>query len=70
MERKLKALFDYQRFEGDPRLKELIEATESYYVRQLTDEELGFVNAAGEFSIPGGTISGNDAQTDAPVTRR
>ena len=51
MDRKLKMLFDYQRFEKNQRLEELIRETESRYAKDLSDEELGYVNAAGEVEM-------------------
>ena len=54
MEKKLRSLFDYQRFEQNPRLNKVIRDVEKKYydsagasVGQLDDEELFFVNAAG-----------------------
>ena len=53
MESKLKSLFDYQRFEKNPRLAKLIAETESRVAaRELSDDDLEFVNAAGEFPSP------------------
>ena len=46
-EQKLKKLFDYQRFEKNPRLKQMINAAEGD-IEELPDEALFFVNAAGE----------------------
>ncbi len=48
MERKIKQLFDYQRFENNPRLGKLIAETESCCGVELSDEELFMVAAAGE----------------------
>lgn len=49
MENKLKKLFEYQRFEGNPRLAEMIRETEERYAaHQLEDDLLCMVNAAGE----------------------
>ena len=49
MEKKLKALFDYQRFEGNAALAALIRETEQREaVRELSEDELAFVNAAGD----------------------
>lgn len=45
---KLNRLFDFQRFEGNTRLQKLIdEAHRRIDVRELTDEELDRVAAAG-----------------------
>lgn len=46
-EQKLKKLFDYQRFAKNPRLEQMINAAEGA-VTELSDEDLFFVNAAGE----------------------
>lgn len=50
MEKKLKKLFDYQRFENNPRLEALIQETESRYSAELSDDDLMMVAAAGEAS--------------------
>ena len=52
MEKKLKKLFDYQRFEKNERLEKIIKETESRYGGELSDDELSFVNAAGEPTAP------------------
>ncbi len=46
---RLKRLFDYQKFEQDAELDALIGETDAYLARELTDDEMSFVNAAGEF---------------------
>ena len=51
MEQKLKALFDYQRFEKNERLEKIIAETESRYAQELSDDDLSLVNAAGEPEI-------------------
>lgn len=44
----LRRLFDYQRFENNDRLSAMIASTEAKYLRrELFEEELGFLNAAG-----------------------
>ena len=48
LENKLKKLFDYQHFENNSRLAELISETENRYAVELSDEELFMVSAAGE----------------------
>ena len=48
MEKKLKAMFDYQRFEGNKSLAALIRETEQRDCRELSEDELSFVNAAGD----------------------
>ena len=55
MESRLKALFDYQKFEGNNDLQRIIDATHARYgigkkngrVRELTMDELDYVAAAG-----------------------
>ena len=66
MENKLKALFDYQKFEKNEHLQKIIADTENYYGKELDDNDLFFVNAAGDFNMTGGTISANisDNQKD------
>lgn len=59
MEKKLNAMFDYQKFEKNSSLAKLIAETENRYAAELSDDDLGFVNAAGEFEIAGGTIGEN-----------
>lgn len=54
MENKLELLFDYQRFEASPRLAKLIAQTEARSSRrQLSDEELEFLSAAGTWAPVG-----------------
>lgn len=66
MENKLKKLFDYQRFGKNERMEKLISQTEERFGKELSDEELSRVNAAGE--IPGitGDFTGNYAESEAP----
>ncbi len=47
MEKKLTAMFDYQRFENNSRLAKMIASTESRYAKALSDDELTMVSAAG-----------------------
>ena len=55
MEKKLRGLFDYQRFENNSRLAKLISETEERYnvsgarrnSAMLSDDDLAFVAAAG-----------------------
>lgn len=46
-EQKLKQLFDYQKFAGNPRLARLIEESESG-AEELSEDSLFLVSAAGE----------------------
>lgn len=48
MENKLKKLFEFQRFEKNPELEALIAETHSRSAMALSDDDLNFVNAAGE----------------------
>ena len=48
MEKKLKNLFDYQKFESNPARQSVIDSVHRRYgARMLTDEELGLITAAG-----------------------
>ncbi|MCQ2530034.1 MAG: hypothetical protein MJ086_02105 [Lachnospiraceae bacterium] len=49
MENKLKNLFEYQRFEKNEKLEKLISQTESRFERELSEDDLFFVNAAGDY---------------------
>ena len=51
MEKKLKKLFDYQRFEKNEKLEKLIRDTESRYATELSDDDLSLVSAAGEETL-------------------
>lgn len=51
MENKLKSMFEFQRFNQNSRLAKMIEDTEAKYGTALSDEDLDFVAAAGEFDI-------------------
>ena len=49
MEKKLFRLFDYQKFEGNPELQQIIDETHARCSRRsLSLEEMKWVNAAGE----------------------
>ena len=54
MENKLSRLFDYQKFSGNDALASVIKDVESRYpeTRELSDDELFFVNAAGAVEQP------------------
>ena len=53
MEGRLLRLFDFQRFEGNLKLKSIIDATHMRYnARQLSDTELDYVSAAGIPELP------------------
>ena len=47
-QKKLTALFEYQRFAGNERLQTLIADTENRCLNALSDEDLEWVSAAGE----------------------
>ena len=62
MEKKLPKLFDFQRFKQNEKLGRLIQETEGRYAKELSDESLELVNAAGEAknsSAPCGCASCN-----------
>lgn len=46
MDKKLRGLFGYQKFEGNSKLDKLISETESRVGVELNDEQLDMVNAA------------------------
>lgn len=46
MERKIKNIFEFQRFSSNKKLEALIAQTQSRYTA-LNEDDLGFVNAAG-----------------------
>lgn len=48
MEQMLRGLLDFQRFARNERLRVLIAQAEEVYRQALSDEDLGWVNAAGE----------------------
>lgn len=47
-ETKLSWIFDFQRFERNKKLQALIDDTENRYAYALSDDDLEWVNAAGE----------------------
>ena len=51
MERKLKRLFDYQKFQRNVRLGAMVAEVESRYENGISDEDLAFVSAAGEITV-------------------
>ena len=59
-EQKLKKLFDYQRFEKNSKLENLIRETENRYYTELSDDDLSFVNAAGETDTGAGFTGGTN----------
>lgn len=61
MEGKLKALFDYQKFEGNPALQQVIDSVHARLsVRELSMDEMEWVSAAG---VPNQMI-GKDKNAD------
>lgn len=60
MERKLKALFDFQKFEQNKRLSKMIDEANSSTDGELDDEDLSFVAAAGETYVPENEGKTND----------
>ena len=48
MEKRLERLFDYQRFEDTPSLRQVIDSVHTRYAARALDlEEMNWVNAAG-----------------------
>ena len=68
MEDKLKKLFDYQCFERNEKLEKLIGEAESRFARELSDEELTYVNAAGDEAMTAQPkISGLGGRSADPI---
>ena len=64
MEGKLKALFDYQRFEGNPALRQVIDEVHSRHTaRELSLDEMNWVAAAGVPTIPCTDKKGEDGSS-------
>ena len=62
MEGKLKALFDYQKFEGNSALQSVIDSVHSRYaVKELSLDEMEWVNAAGVPELNAGVRKDKDA---------
>ena len=47
MDKKLKSMFEFQRFQNNPRLAKIIAETEQRYAGEISDEDLDLVAAAG-----------------------
>ena len=63
MERTLKTLFDFQKYEGNPALQSVIDSVHSRYSsRELNLDEMEWVSAAGIPVLPDkdGKKNGND----------
>ena len=61
MERKLKALFDFQKFEGNPALQSVIDSVHSRYaIRELSMDDMEWVSAAGTPVSPRKKGEGNN----------
>lgn len=54
MEEKLIFLLDYQRFQKNQRIEEMLQELEGRHREELTEENLSLVNAAGEAWHKGG----------------
>lgn len=50
MKNTVKNLFDFQKFKANKHLADLIAGTESRYTRELSDDELESINAAGDIN--------------------
>lgn len=66
MEQKLSQLFDFQRFQPNSRLEGIIADVESHYAREIDDDELLMVNAAGTVGVPTVQVEPLTAQHDIP----
>ena len=66
MERKLKNLFDFQKYEGNPALQSVIDSVHSRYsVRELNLDEMEWVSAAGNpTAVPAKKDEGKDTNAD------
>lgn len=51
MENILRKLFDYQKFENNPRLSKIIDEVQTADENELSDDDLFFVSAAGDMSM-------------------
>ncbi len=62
MENKLKAMFDFQKFDGNADLQSVINSTHSRYsARELSLDEMEWVNAAGVPEMNTGVRKDKDA---------
>ena len=60
MERRLRGLFDFQKFEGNPGLQHVIDSVHSRYaVQELSLDEMEWVAAAGTPEMNSGKKTGN-----------
>lgn len=48
MEKKLRQLFDYQKFQNTPRVENMLSEAEARYEGSLSDDDLELVSAAGD----------------------
>lgn len=64
MEKMLSRLFDFQRFQNNERIKNMIADTESLYNGAISDDMLEFVNAAGEIDTARHTKKDGDADDE------
>ena len=63
MEKKLRRVFDYQSFSPNRHLSAMIEEVENRY-RELDEEELFLVSAAGNMNITNRLLEKKDEYTD------
>lgn len=60
MKNTLANLFDFQKFAQNSRLSEMISQTEAKYnIKELSDDELEFVNAAGDINAQSARLRKN-----------
>lgn len=63
--KKLKSLFEFQKFENNSRLGKIISETENRYASELSDSDMENVAAAGEIGL--GTENLPDGKLDDPI---
>lgn len=69
MEKKLRQLFDYQKFQKNPRLEAMLSEAEGRYDSGLSDDDLELVSAAGDGFLvndvyPSEQLEANSAASD------
>ena len=63
-EQTLRLLFDYQKFEGNEKLGNVIGRVGGSSAKELTDDDVGFVNAAGDGTYPDGSDGNGNVKND------
>ena len=72
--RKLSQAFDFQKFQQNPKLADIVRETEGRYTKAaLSDDDLGLVSAAGVTTVPTmepEVLLGKHARPDNPEENR